>query len=149
MIREVIHINVNVTDAKASIAFYQKLGFSVMHAFGDHATDDPSEGMDFGSSRMRGAVMSLSDHPRAATKIELIEWVKPKALPQPQPQRALHAAGVSRIALRTVDLLQFVERLKSVGIVFEQEPMEIDLVGAKRFALFRDPDGTLLELIEF
>ena len=45
-----------------------------MHVFGGPPTDDVSEGMDFGKSRMRGAVMSLSDHPRAATKIELIEF---------------------------------------------------------------------------
>jgi len=34
-------------------------------------------------------------------------------------------------------------------VEFLSEPHEIDVVGAKRYVLFRDPDGTLLELIEF
>jgi catechol 2,3-dioxygenase-like lactoylglutathione lyase family enzyme len=42
-----------------------------------------------------------------------------------------------------------VEKLKGLGIRFEVEPREIDVVGAQRFALFRDPDGVVLELIEF
>ena len=29
------------------------------------------------------------------------------------------------------------------------EPQEIDVVGANRFVLFRDPDGVILELVEF
>ena len=40
------------------------------------------------------------------------------------------------------------ERLASEGIVFETPPRATDIVGAKGFALFRDPDGVLLELIE-
>ena len=37
MIREVIHVNINVTNIERSLAFYQKLGFEVMHVFGDKA----------------------------------------------------------------------------------------------------------------
>ena len=40
------------------------------------------------------------------------------------------------------------KRLEAEGIVFETPPQKIDIVGAKGFALFRDPDGVLLELIE-
>ena len=152
MIREVIHININVTDIERSLAFYQKLGFSVMHVFGDGAGGEGSqgelaEGMGFGRGRVRGAVLSLSDHPRAATKIELLEWLEPPATPQ--PERSRQQAGVSRIALRVVDLKAFHQRLVEAGIEFEGEVVDIDIVGAKCFVLFRDPDGTLLELIEF
>ena len=45
--------------------------------------------------------------------------------------------------------MDFYHALRGKGIEFEAEPQEIDIVGAKRFVLFRDPDGTLLELIEF
>jgi len=53
------------------------------------------------------------------------------------------------VALRTKDLVAFTEKLRAAGVVFESAPIEIDVVGASRFVLFRDPDGTLLELIEF
>ena len=91
--------------------------------------------------------MTLGDHPRSWTKIELIEWVEPKV--ETSARLGAHASGVSRIALRTKNLISFVEELEAKGIEFEAQPQEIDIVGAHRFALFRDPDDVLLELIEF
>jgi glyoxylase I family protein len=149
VIRDIIHININVQDVERSIAFYQKLGFKVMHVFGDKPTDDVTEGMDYHGSRMRGAVISTGDHPRAHTKIELIQWLDTHGEPDAAEARGQQERGVSRIALRTKDLIDYCDSLRRDGIEFEQEPREIDIVGAKRFALFRDPDGTLLELIEF
>ena len=149
MIRDIIHININVRDVERSIAFYQKIGFDVMHVFGDKPTDDVTEGMNYHGRRMRGAVISTGDHPRSHTKIELIQWLDTDDASAPKTVRGQQDLGVSRIALRTVNLIEFCETLRGEGIEFEQEPKEIDIVGAKRFALFRDPDGTLLELIEF
>jgi catechol 2,3-dioxygenase-like lactoylglutathione lyase family enzyme len=147
MIRDIVHLNINVTDIARSLEFYQLLGFQVMHVFGDAPTDDVSEGMAYAGGRMRGAVLTLGDHPRCWTKIELIQWVEPET--EAAPQRSQRQAGVSRIALRCKNLLEFHEKLQAAGVEFESEPQEIDIVGAKRFVLFRDPDGTLLELIEF
>ena len=45
--------------------------------------------------------------------------------------------------------LNAVEPDVRAGIEFEGDVADIDIVGAKCFVLFRDPDGTLLELIEF
>ena len=147
MIRDIIHLNLNVTDIRRSMAFYELIGFRVMHVFGDRPDADVMEGMAFQGGHCRGAVMTLGDHDRCWTKIELIEWVEPKV--QPQERASKYAAGVSRIALRTKNLQEFVARLEAQGIVFETPPQEIDVVGARSFALFRDPDDVLLELIEF
>ncbi|MBW2295273.1 MAG: VOC family protein [Deltaproteobacteria bacterium] len=147
MIRDIIHLNINVTDVERSIAFYELIGFKVMHVFGDRPDAEVGEGMAFQGGRCRGAVMSLGDHPRSWTKIELIEWVEPKV--EKSQRLGSHASGVSRIALRTKNLISFVEELEAKGVEFETQPQEIDIVGAQRFALFRDPDDVLLELIEF
>lgn len=147
VIRDIVHLNINVTDIDRSIGFYRKLGFEVMHVFGDAPTSDVGDGMHFGGGHMRGAVLTLGDHPRCWTKLELIQWVQPPT--EAQPPRTQTQAGVSRVALRCKGLLAFHEKLLADGVEFEAEPQEIDIVGAKRFALFRDPDGTLLELIEF
>ena len=147
MIRDIVHVNLNVSDIKRSIAFYEILGFKVMHVFGEREDSEVEEGVEFQGSRSRGVVLTLGDHPHCFTKIELIEWVDPKV--EFSPPRSMHALGVSRIALRTKNLLEFIEELASKGIEMEQASQEIDIVGAKRFALFRDPDGVLLELIEF
>ena len=147
MIRELIHVNINVTDIFRSLAFYEALGFTVMHVFGQRRGEASWTPMEMRGRRCRGAVLSLGDHPRAATKIELLEWMHPKA--RPAPARDETQAGVARVALRTRNLVAFTEKLRAAGIEFESEPIEIDVVGASRFVLFRDPDGTLLELIEF
>ncbi len=147
MLLNLVHININVTDIERSLEFYQRVGFKVMHVFGNRPTDDVSEGMSYAGRQMRGAVLSLSDDPRAATKLELIQWIDPPV--EPQSPGSDTRAGVSRIAIRTKHLLAYYRALKAKGVEFLHEPQEIDIVGAKRFVMFRDPDGTLLELIEF
>jgi len=147
MIRDIIHLNINVTNIERSIAFYEQIGFKVMHVFGDRPDAEVAEGMAFQGGRCRGAVMTLGDHPRSWTKIELIEWVEPEV--ETSGRLGSHASGVSRIALRTKNLISFVKELEAKGVEFETQPQEIDIVGAQRFALFRDPDDVLLELIEF
>ena len=141
MIREIIHVNINVTDIERSMAFYEKLGFQVMHIFGKRGPKGFEEAMSFEGGLVRGAVMSLGDHPRAATKIELLEWLEPPT--SSAPDRSAHQAGVARIALRVKNLRDFKETLSAQGVEFEGELREIDVVGAQRFLLFRDPDGTL------
>jgi len=147
LIRDIIHLNLNVTDIRRSVEFYELIGFRVMHVFGDRPDADIMEGMAFQGGHCRGAVMTLGDHDRCWTKIELIEWVEPKV--EPKARDSAYTAGVSRIALRTKNLSEFVTRLEREGVVFETPPQKIDIVGARSFALFRDPDGILLELIEF
>ncbi|MDJ0788557.1 MAG: VOC family protein [Myxococcota bacterium] len=147
MLLNVVHININVADLDRSVAFYEALGFSVMQVFEEDKSAEEMASMDFGGTRMRGAVMSIGDDPRASTKIELLQWFEPRSEPMPHPTET--SGGVARIALRTKNLLGFAEELRAKGIVFEREPQEIDMAGASRFCTFRDPDGVLLELLEF
>jgi catechol 2,3-dioxygenase-like lactoylglutathione lyase family enzyme len=150
VIRDIVHLNINVSDIRRSLDFYQKLGFRVLHVFGDGPQGigkKVEDGMTLpGGGRCRGAVITLGDHPRCWTKLELIEWVDPP--PESREPGALHALGVGRIALRCKHLHALVERLEREGIVFETPPRETDVVGAKGFAVFRDPDGVLLEVVE-
>ena len=149
IIRDIVHLNLNVSDIQRSLDFYQMLGFEVLHVFGDGpegSGENVADGMKFQGGRCRGAVVTLGDHPRCWTKIELIEWVDPA--PDPRPPGAMRSIGVSRIALRCKHLHALVERLEAAGVVFEVPPQETDVVGAKGFAVFRDPDGVLLEIVE-
>lgn len=141
MLLNLVHVNINVSDLERSIAFYERLGFQIMHRLGGEGSET------MGSATSRGAVMSLSDDPRASCKIELLRWTPGED--SPPPERSPYQVGVSRIAVRTKNLLETVKTLESRGVEFLSEPHEIDVVGAKRYVLFRDPDGTLLELIEF
>jgi catechol 2,3-dioxygenase-like lactoylglutathione lyase family enzyme len=149
IVRDIVHLNLNVSDIRRSLDFYAKLGFRVLHVFGDGpqgSGDDVEAGMAFAGGRCKGAVLGLGDHPRCWTKLELIEWVNPR--PLPRAPAAPTALGVSRIALRCVHLRALVTRLEAEGVAFETPVQETDVAGARAFALFRDPDGVLLELIE-
>jgi catechol 2,3-dioxygenase-like lactoylglutathione lyase family enzyme len=147
MIRHVIHININVSDLERSVEFYEGLGFAVNHVLADDPDAPLGALMHFGGRTTRGAVMSLGEDRLTSTKIELIEPVDPPA--EPQGELPESRVGFSRLALRTKNLIPFYEKLKAAGVEFLSAPIEIDVVGAKRYVLFRDPDGTLLELIEF
>jgi len=35
----IVHVNVNVTDAERSVEFYRRFGFEVMHVFSDRSED--------------------------------------------------------------------------------------------------------------
>ncbi len=149
VVRDIVHLNLNVSDIRRSLDFYRKLGFEVFHVFGDGpqgSGSDVDDGMAYQGGRMKGAVLTLGDHPRCWTKLELIEWVEPR--PEPRAPAASRSLGVARIALRCRNLHALVERLEAEGISMETPIQETDVVGAKGFALFRDPDGVLLELIE-
>lgn len=152
MIYDMVHVNVNCTDLVRSLAFYRTVGFRVMHVFGDgidrlDPDADPMPGRNEpGTGHTRGVVMTLGDHPRCFTKLELLEHVSPRT--EPEPPREHHQVGISRIALRCKDIEGEVARLREAGISFETETRSTDSVGNARYAFFRDPDGVILELIE-
>jgi catechol 2,3-dioxygenase-like lactoylglutathione lyase family enzyme len=149
VVRDIVHLNLNVSNIQRSLEFYEKLGFQVMHVFGDGpqgSGEKVEDGMQFQGGKCRGAIITLGDHPRCWTKLELIEWVDPP--PAPRPVAAPHSLGVTRIALRCKHLRALVERLEGEGIAFETPIQKTDIVGAKGFVTFRDPDGVLLELVE-
>ena len=152
MIYDLVHVNVNCTDLARSIPFYEALGFRVVHVFGAdsdglEAARDPQAGREDEAGHTRGVVMSLGEHPRSFTKLELLEHLAPRT--EPGRARALHEVGLCRIALRCKDLEAEVARLSAAGVAFETPIRSTRSVGAARYVFFRDPDGTLLELIEF
>jgi catechol 2,3-dioxygenase-like lactoylglutathione lyase family enzyme len=148
-VRDIVHLNLNVSDIRRSLAFYAKLGFRVVHVFGDGPQgrgEDVDAGMSFAGGRCKGAVLALGDHPRCWTKLELIEWVEPK--PLPRAPAAPTSLGLTRVALRCKDLHALVARLAAEGVAFETPVQETEVAGARAYVTFRDPDGVLLELVE-
>ena len=56
--------------------------------------------------------------------------------------------GMPRLALRTKDLPAMYEDLRAKGVEFLSEPQEINLAGGERVVCLKDPDGTIIELLE-
>jgi catechol 2,3-dioxygenase-like lactoylglutathione lyase family enzyme len=144
-IKDVFHVNVNCTNLERSRAFYEQIGFKAVVELGVGGGRDMVRGLGLpeGSEAKAVLMMLEPDKPRG-TRIDLIEWITPPTQGSPAPD--LTYAGAVRIALWTIGIDEEYERLKEAGVEFLSEP--VGMPGA-RFCCFKDPDGTILELIDF
>ncbi len=145
------HINVNVSDLDRSIAFYEKLGFSLLipgvpylGITKDASAEMPahlSEALALATgTTARACIMQLND---GFPKLDLTEYSKEA----PQGPGANDDLGIVRICLATQNLADDHAALTQAGVEFLSGPTE-GVGGLADIAICRDPDGTLIELIE-
>ena len=140
---QIYHVNVNCTDLERSLSFYKMLGFEEVYDI--PACDMPGLGLEPG--RGRAKLLRLGSDPRASL-LDLIEWKNPPTTGVPYPHLA--HAGIARLCLRVKNLDEMVEYLTAQGIEFLSAPVMPGLAGGKqKFVCFHDPDGSVLELMEF
>jgi catechol 2,3-dioxygenase-like lactoylglutathione lyase family enzyme len=147
MIEGIFHVNVNVSNFERSLEFYKMLGFRVVLDLKEGGNERLSRGLKLDNCVGRAVLMMAGDEKRA-TRLDLIEWKNPPA--HGRPYGDLAHVGIARIALRTRNLRETYETLKANGVKFFSEPQVFDTKrGRESFVCFTDPDGTVLELIEF
>lgn len=145
------HININVSNLDISIAFYEKLGFSLLIpgvpylGLGKDSSDEipakQSKALNVQpGTTARACIMQLDD---GFPKIDLTEFAKDS----PQLPAVNDDLGIVRLCLGTQNLEQDYQLLKNAGVEFLSEPTE-GVGGLADIAICRDPDGTLIELIE-
>lgn len=148
------HININVLDLERSIAFYEKLGFEMfipaipyLGLSADAAADDRTMpdacAAALGISpeiRGRACIMQLG---RGFPKIDLTEF-EGGARAHPPTNEDL---GVVRLCLASQDLQADYVYLSDCGVDFVSTPTACK-DGLAEIALCRDPDGTLIELLQ-
>ena len=146
MLQGVIFVAINVTNLERSMEFYGKLGFDVGEPFefsGEWTTllDMPP------NARGKASIMAMEGSP---TTLEVVEWLEPRTEGKPYPTH--NHCGITRVHLKTTDIWADYERLKAAGVNFLSEPQEfpggVNESGVTRWVQFRDPDGSLLELLE-
>ena len=144
-IERMYHTVVNATDLDRSVAFYQALGFQILN---DRRNVKWPEfvGRVFGLKKAqgRGVLMNLPADP-GGPMVDILEWVEPRTTP-------IAADGVTVpriIAFRVKNVRAAYDDLKSRGVELTQfvepEPRDLGVVGV---FCARDPDGTLIEMIE-
>ncbi len=146
------HINVNVSDLDRAVAFYEKLGFRLALpgipylALEQEGTGEVSPeaicdalGVPQGSAG-RACIMQLGD---GFPMLDLTEFDR-GAGRKPLENADL---GVVRICLASSDLGRDYEELVSAGVEFLSEPKP-GHQGMAEIAVCKDPDGTLIELIQ-
>jgi len=153
MVRGIYHLNVNVTNFERSLAFYELLGFKIVRDLGEAGNKYIERALRMPHPAVgRAALLQCGDDKRS-TRLDLIEWKSPKAEGKPYPH--LWHVGMARIALVTDRLQELCDKVKSAnmsGVEFFSEPQVIprgDGKGSDSFVCFTDPDGTVVELIQF
>lgn len=168
------HINVNCSDLERSLAFYRAIGFREVIDFGDKSDGDKSDGDKSdkepstpkadaapglgddtlarilglsGRLKARARIMMLDDNQRG-TRLDLIQWIEPAYEGKPYPH--LTHLGAARICFKVKDIDDLYRAVCEAGGKPFTEPLTIDL-GPSRQKVFcvPDPDGTVLEFMEF
>lgn len=143
-ITSIFHINVNCSDLDVSRPFYENLGFQTVLDLPDLADPELAVGLALPDCAGRANIMMLDPGQPRQTRLDLLEWTQPRD-DQPAYEH-LARLGINRIALWTVGLDEEYTRLEADGVDFLSPPK---LLGEHaKFVCFRDPDGTIIELIE-
>lgn len=146
-VESLFHFTVDVTDFERSLDFYTTLGFRVLRDNRD-VVWPRMVARNFGmpAAQGRGALLGIGDGPDH-TRLDLIEWLEPKPEPVPAGPRELRVPRV--IALRTRNVAAAYEDLSAKGVEFVSQPQSAEIAGIVNVCSCRDPDGYIIELIEY
>jgi catechol 2,3-dioxygenase-like lactoylglutathione lyase family enzyme len=98
-----------------------------------------------GSGLYRGCFLYFGSS-RAGAYLDLLQWQDNG----PRVQRSPRDVGLSRVAIRVDNMQEHLARLDEYGVRTLTAPKELTLgVTRVRVVCFRDPDGVLLEYLEF
>jgi catechol 2,3-dioxygenase-like lactoylglutathione lyase family enzyme len=142
-----VHFNVNCSDYERSRAFYRALGFEETWRVPERNTREVAAAVGMPPYRVRGGLLALAGATPPVV-IDLLQWLEPHDASPPYPH--LYHYGIARVALRTDDLDADMAKLRAAGAEFLSEPAQMPASSGvrARFVCFRDPDGTVLELVE-
>jgi catechol 2,3-dioxygenase-like lactoylglutathione lyase family enzyme len=144
-IKGLFHVNVNCSDIERSQPFYENLGFQTVLDLPTGGDSKLATGLGMPGCKGRAAIMMLDPSEGRHARLDLIEWSEP--FDRRPPYEHLARLGFNRIALWTIGLDEEYERLKADGVEFLSEPMFMG--GHTKFVCCKDPDGSIIELIEF
>ncbi len=145
MLEKLFHVNICVRDMERSISFYEQLGFNKVN---DFTLDDPSVGDALGldARKLRGAFMRLGDD-AGSPVLDLVQFIDPP--PQGEPYSSLNNIGICPIAFTVDDIDKTYADLQKMDVQFVAPLKKIKGPDGAEIGVvcFKDPDGTILELI--
>lgn len=149
MIGEITHVGLTVSDMEKSLAFYRDiLG---LRFCGELMMEGDETDALFGRKgcRARVAYLNGSDTLGAPT-VELIQFLSPTAAAD---TASLFKTSVSEICFRTGDIENLYRRLRQNNVECLSPPQPFDFTafgfGKSKVFYFKDPDGIILEAMEY
>jgi len=142
-----VHFNINCSDYDRSLRFYGALGFKEIWRVPERNSPEVAAAVGMPPYRVKGALLAL-EGVTPPVVIDLLEWIDPTDDSPPYPH--LYHYGIARVALMTNDLDGDIVRLEAAGARFISAPAQMPPGSGSRarFVCFKDPDGTVLELVE-
>jgi catechol 2,3-dioxygenase-like lactoylglutathione lyase family enzyme len=143
MILGIHHTALSTRDADRLVRFYRELfGFEVEFDFPwdeSNAAFQKSHAVD----ETAGRVVMISN---GSSRLEIFEYAKP-APRADIPGRANADLGIAHFGIEVRGIEQEYERLRKAGMQFQSEL--VTQTPTIKMAYGRDPDGNLIELIDF
>ena len=142
-LQSIFHFTVSASNFERSLAFYERLGFHVLRDNRDVVWPQfVADNFGMARAQGRGALLALEDE-ASQVRIDLIEWIEPRHVAsQDGPPRI--------VAIRTKNVVAAYETLSARGIEFIREPYHPDsALGVEAVVCCKDPDGLIVELIEY
>jgi glyoxylase I family protein len=148
-IHGIFHFTINVSNFERSLAFYQQIGFKLLRDNRD-VVWPAFVARNFGMKRAqaRGALLAIGEGAEH-TRIDLLQWLEP-TLVDPEQHLPLEERVPRIVALRTRNARAAYEELRAKGVSFLSEPFIPDAaLGIEAVVCCRDPDGLIVEFIEY
>jgi catechol 2,3-dioxygenase-like lactoylglutathione lyase family enzyme len=142
MIKGFHHAAISTPDLKRCIHFYtETIGGAVAWEFGwERGTPEADAVTSLTDSACRAAMLKIGD-----TFLEVFEFSSPTPVAR-DALRPVNNHGITHVCLEVTDIHDEYQRLKAAGMQFHTEPMAQD---GSSMVYGRDPDGNVVELIEF
>ncbi len=142
MIKGFHHAAISTPDLDRCLDFYTNIiGGEVVDKFGWDAGQplaDKITGVE--NSAAKVAVVKVGE-----TFLEVFEFTSPDQEQRTGP-RPVHLHGITHICLEVTDMESEFQRLSAAGVAFNTEPNKQD---DRSMVYGRDPDGNVIELLEF
>ena len=154
---QIFHVNFNCSDLNRSRVFYESIGFKVVNDFSAVSQEGASRTFaEIGLAPIlnlpadcdaRALLLALTDEART-TRLDLIEWIRPKSTRAPRGNLA--RIGCGRLCLKVRDAQRIHDILVAGGSKPYTPPVLIDMGGTRQFCFCcEDPDGIVIEFMQF
>ncbi len=148
MITGLHHGNIIVSDIERSKKFYTDvLGLQVVMET-EISESEFARGVGIPGTVVRGIFLAV---PNTPTVVEMFEYVAPHKSSPRSPNALPSDIGIGHLCFQVDDIDAAYRKLKENGVPFISPPVTIPKthkdVGGVRFCYFKDPDGTLLEIL--
>jgi catechol 2,3-dioxygenase-like lactoylglutathione lyase family enzyme len=137
------HVGICVTDVESSLRFYRDfLGFQPVHEL--EIQGKPTARL----LRLEKVELRALFLERDGVRIELLHYATPGHIGEPAP-RAMNRIGLTHLSIQVEDIDEALAGVEPAGgRVLKETIVSVEQTGA-RAAFLTDPDGTLIELVQW